>query len=303
MEKNNKKISSIFLAFIIFIIVILFSAWFNDYFSIKDTYKNIEQKNISTVPKIIWMIWDSENYPLLLTKNIELLKKHNPDHDVIVVHLNNVEKYIDKNTIHKSYDKQIIQHKSDIIRILLLLKYGGTYVDATFLINKPLNELFPYENVEFAGFHSHFMNNYKHNSPVIENWFMRASPNSKFIKLWKNEFYKALNNKPLYIFKNYKYKQNITSTMYLTQHLCAQVVLQKNKHFEKRFKLYNSEYTAFKIHKKFKWDIEKSMDYLQSSKSSEEQFIFLKITGYGRRFLKDDKLIDKTSYIGKILNM
>ena len=53
---------------------------------------------------------------------------------------NNVKDYLDINEFPKNYDTFSSAHKSDLIRLKLLKKYGGVWMDAGTIINNK-NEL------------------------------------------------------------------------------------------------------------------------------------------------------------------
>lgn len=80
-----------------------------------------------------------------------------------------------------------IQHKSDMIRSLLLMKFGGIWVDASVLCVKPLSEWFDYTK-PFVTFVRHdngtreakfLLNGKPIIDPWITNWFMAAGGKGK----------------------------------------------------------------------------------------------------------------------------
>ena len=80
-----------------------------------------------------------------------------------------------------------VQHKSDMIRSLLLMKFGGIWVDASVLCVKPLSEWFDYSK-PFVTFVRHdngtreakfLLNGKPIIDPWITNWFMAAGGKGK----------------------------------------------------------------------------------------------------------------------------
>lgn len=88
-------------------------------------------------PDIIWLCWlqGYENAPLIVRKCKETVCEHNPNSRIIIIDNSNVDDYVSiPQHIKDKHDKGIIPHAhySDFIRISLLAKYGGTWIDSTF---------------------------------------------------------------------------------------------------------------------------------------------------------------------------
>lgn len=85
----------------------------------------------------IWIYWDNLNsIPKIVRCCISSIKKNNPDKEVVIVDEKNIANYIEiEEHVWNKYKKGCITktHFSDIVRISLLLKYGGIYMDATIL--------------------------------------------------------------------------------------------------------------------------------------------------------------------------
>jgi hypothetical protein len=128
---------------------------------------------------------------------------------------------------------------ADWLRLALLEKFGGIWMDSSIFLNDPLYlsmmhaEANANPHCEVAGFQipiDEFQTRSEY--PVIENWMILAPPNSKFVTSWRTEHLKALrigfdayrlfvedsSFDPQLIYKH--------SGTYLTQHVCAQVAMQ-----------------------------------------------------------------------------
>ncbi len=84
----------------------------------------------------IWQLWlqGKENMPPIVKFCTESIIKQNPDRNIILVTNKNLSEYVTlPEHIIKKYNKGIISHThySDIIRLFLLCKYGGTWIDST----------------------------------------------------------------------------------------------------------------------------------------------------------------------------
>jgi len=93
--------------------------------------------NSANLPKKIWFLWlqGLVDAPLVVRKCYSSWLRHNPGWEVIFLDENNIGDFIPLPDI--SVTQQAL---SDILRINLLARYGGVWVDATVFCTKPLDE-------------------------------------------------------------------------------------------------------------------------------------------------------------------
>lgn len=97
----------------------------------------------------IWVMWwqGEKNMPSVIKGCLASKRKYAGEHDVKVISKDNYKKYIEipDYILEKVNAGNLsITHLSDIIRILLLEKYGGLWLDATILCIKPIPEEYFY---------------------------------------------------------------------------------------------------------------------------------------------------------------
>lgn len=83
-----------------------------------------------------------------------------------------------------------VAHKSDVIRMELLYKYDGIWMDASTILNRSLDELLAVNlrnRYDMVAFYRDVSTIDKH-YPIIETWFMAVPKNSDFIKRWLHYF-------------------------------------------------------------------------------------------------------------------
>lgn len=85
----------------------------------------------------IWICWwqGLENAPEIVRRCVESIRRNAGDHQVTIITDQNVEQYIDIPAwVKKKQSEGIISrtHLSDLLRLSLLAKYGGLWLDATF---------------------------------------------------------------------------------------------------------------------------------------------------------------------------
>lgn len=112
----------------------------NDYFSQNCNaipLKPIESSVPDDLSECVWVCWwqGIENAPDLVKRCIESIKINAGPHKVIIITDKNYYDYVDfPDWVIKKYQAGTISktHLSDILRLELLSKYGGLWIDATF---------------------------------------------------------------------------------------------------------------------------------------------------------------------------
>ncbi|MEM9822418.1 MAG: capsular polysaccharide synthesis protein, partial [Bacteroidota bacterium] len=147
-------------------------------------------KTMIQLPRKIWFLWlqGFDQMPELVSKCYRSWCKHHPDWEVIFLDENNVTQFIDVKSIIE--DRPSIIHRvsqSEIIRINLLRKYGGVWVDATCFCQQALDDwLFPYLESGFFAFHRPGIDR------MLSSWFLAALPGNDLVEIYSetvNEFW------------------------------------------------------------------------------------------------------------------
>ena len=143
------------------------------------------EKHTSVFPDMsntIWVCWlqGFENAPKLVSKCYKRLLQMSNSHPVIAIDLNNIKKYIDiPDYILDKYSRKLISntHFADIIRIMLLAKYGGLWIDSTCWFTDKVPEY--YFKYPFFVFQSPFV--FYQGPRIASNWLIGSSPNNDLI--------------------------------------------------------------------------------------------------------------------------
>jgi capsular polysaccharide synthesis protein len=138
--------------------------------------------NNSELPKIIWFLWlqGLDASPFVVRKCYSSWLKHNPGWQVNLLDANNTDQYI---TLEKTDVTR--QALSDVLRINLLAKYGGIWVDATCYCTRPVDEWLPkYFTTGFFAFER------PADDRMISSWFIAALKNNYII----SSYQKAVND-------------------------------------------------------------------------------------------------------------
>jgi len=165
-------------------------------------FKEVDAIDFSKLPQEqsnkVWICWlqGIENAPEIVKLCYESVKKYMSDREIIVITKDNLDQYVHfPDYILEKWKKGVIinAHFSDLLRLELLIKYGGLWLDATVLCTSNsipsymLNsDLFIYQVLK-PGQDGHIL--------LVSNWLISASSNNKMligVKLillnyWKKE--------------------------------------------------------------------------------------------------------------------
>lgn len=159
--------------------------------------------NIDSKKLPIWQIWfQGENLaPDIVRLCFKSVDKYANGRKIIRLTEQNIHQYIElPDYILEKYKKGIITpvHLSDIIRVCLLAKYGGTWIDATVLLSNfiPASIL----KAQFFAFHITKESTWFdcHNYLTAASWFLHSQPNNNLMCSVRNA-----------LFNYWKYEESI----------------------------------------------------------------------------------------------
>ena len=287
MKKNDYFKISIIILFLLS--VICFSYFFKTY-----TYN---------IPKTIWVYWDNySNLPNSIDNIIKYNKKTIKTWKIIYLSDKNINEYIPQYEFPKNINNVFVQAKSDWIRLYLLNKYGGLWLDPSIIVNneEKLNELVKESFVNNSDLTSYYLNsrivndlNYTH----IENSFLMAPVNSYFVERWKKEFEHAIdigfkNYKNLLLSQGFNLKKIFSGNendVYLTMHACGYKVSSEYL-FNPNILLYKAENEIYYLQETCGWKNECISDKLNKD-SSVKRIPLIKLVNRNRENLNLDNFI------------
>lgn len=140
--------------------------------------------------KILWGFWHNglDGMPLLCQLAVHSWKVRNPDWKVVIVSDANYKYYVSFSDIPSTFDSLLAEHRSDILRIAVLVRYGGIYLDASTFVNRCFDQVWEElddslaipDHVTFAGTNLTFYNNAvlmakKPQNAVLLAWLKRIN--------------------------------------------------------------------------------------------------------------------------------
>lgn len=158
---------------------------------------DLKKYDCENMENTVWICWlqGIESAPELVQNCYSSMKYHITDRNIVVINKDNLKKYTSlPDYIIEKWEKGIISntHFSDILRVNILLRHGGLWLDSTTYITDKLPEyitaydFFVYQN----GFFNEEMIN-------MGSWLIYSKPNNLLLletenlifKYWKNKNY------------------------------------------------------------------------------------------------------------------
>jgi len=105
----------------------------------------VKFQNESKYGECIWTAWlqGEEAAPEPIKMTLASIRKNANGHQVIVLTNDNIDHFVDvPQEIKEKYQRKIIinAHYADVVRMLVLAKYGGLWLDATTMLQRPIDE-------------------------------------------------------------------------------------------------------------------------------------------------------------------
>lgn len=204
-----------------------------------------------SVPKIIWTYWHSvSDMPEFVQKCISSWYLHNPDYVINVIEYKTISKFVGYQEAYKIKHWKFIdsvQRVSDLVRLSVLSKYGGIWLDASCVMYENLNWVNEFSDDKNVIMYYIPSVSKKHGRPVPESWFIACTRENEYIKKVKNEFFGVEN------IKEYVSKLDIKDLEfdfeYLLIYLVLKKVLEEEGNLNKKIKLLDAYEGPYLYHK------------------------------------------------------
>jgi hypothetical protein len=152
--------------------------------SSKNNDKAIERGGFN---KTIYILWFQgfHQAPEVVHWCVQSWKYYNPTWTLVLLDHSNIHQYISSSEMKKKMPNKanmIPSHVSDVIRLLLLGKYGGVWADSTVFCNRPLDDWLYGQNIS-AGFFA-----FSRPGPdrMLSSWFLYSAKQDYLVDQWAN---------------------------------------------------------------------------------------------------------------------
>lgn len=261
---------------------------------------------INIIPKIIWMYWDDPNPPEHIRAFFNKMKDVNNQHDIQLLNRISIRKYLPQLTF--DYQNIGLAHKSDVIRLALLKNFGGIWVDCSTLVYHDFSWVHERSGYDLIGYYSDG-NTINPNYPVIETWFMCASPANPFISRWfeliapltkigVDDYYQQIRQRSDFDV----IRQGISRGSYLTTNYLCQIAMREMQDINLYLK--KCERSAFFYQDAFKWNCLKMSLFLLCFQQPTTHPALIKLTNSDRQFLplaRKLKILKHESLLGRLM--
>jgi hypothetical protein len=272
-----------------------------------DFFINTSNEEPYILPKNIYCFWHEDKNNIINSFINNWKKKISPEWTINFINVNNLGKYVSNEFLHKYNNIEIFRF-SDFLRLELLKNYGGVWLDiSSIIINR--NFLDKYHQEMIDNKYDVCMYEFKCKTiiniePYLENWFIMAPKNSKFIIDLYNEFEKG-RLMDFIIYKNNILKPsgiNLQHTItedyyntYLMQHAIINYLFKIGKKYKINIK--DASESFFKLQNSLKW---KNNDIINNiiSNNNWSDYYAIKLSRTQR-----ESIDNEVSFINKINNL
>jgi len=279
---------------------------YDNYTTFNNGNHNINNNQIGEyiLPRIVYGYWDDLDGNDIIQAHIDTWSRNlAPGWKAEIITRKNVHNYVDPDFLQKFKDVGAVRF-SDFLRVYLLSKNGGVWMDAgTILIDGTFLEKYREEMIqnrtdiliyEFAA-HS------KPEQPYLENWFLMSPKGSLFITDLYDEFTKShdmgyleYKNKVLAPKISFENSMGDGESTYHMQHGIIHYLLKKNNNENNSNKKYNmlikdADESMFKAHKIHDWDSEKLIKYIIDN-NDWSGYYAIKLVNFNRKPIESCKM-------------
>ena len=135
-------------------------------------------------PKTIWRYWGQgwNNVPFMIKYCSESIRHYAKDWNIVDLDATSIGRYIQLPEELLKIENFPVATLADLIRIMLLEKYGGVWIDATIFLNTELTPFLEPVDGDFFCF-------WRHKEKVtMSNWFLAAAKGSYIASIMSKNF-------------------------------------------------------------------------------------------------------------------
>ncbi len=146
----------------------------------------------ATLPRIIWTYWQTAPAPEFIQACIANWRQFAPDHEVRLLDRSSIESWLP--SLRADFDSLPAYRQADWLRVQLLARHGGIWMDASMLLSRDLGWLHDTQRRRGADYVGFYIDRYstRPSLPIIENWMMASVPGGRFVSALAAAFDQAL---------------------------------------------------------------------------------------------------------------
>ena len=266
------------------------------------------------VPKILWTFWDSTVLPAPFPRDcIKTWKTFNTGYTINIIDTKNLN-YLGLSLPHNFYTVSKPSFRSDWLRLAVLYKYGGIWMDASFIVTASLDWVIDLVEKEQSSSFLFYLEDFTDPGvgfPYYESWFISSRPDTELLKAWWAEFnicferFDMSDNYLSFLLQTYgkqqydKLIQRQDNPSYLKIHIALQKVLQIDGQTKPATLVaHDSNHGPYYILSKAKFKLWKYAELLYAEPWSEKLPPLIKIRSCDREILQFYLKIPRYDFIG-----
>jgi len=153
--------------------------------------------------RTIWGYWAQgyDEMPEFFKLCVATWQRHNPHWDVRILQKSTVYEYLSAAELPNRF-AHMLSHQavSDCVRLGLLSRYGGVYMDVNILLQADLdnfrwNGIAQGKNSAAVFYHPHYGTEKLGGKDLVESWFLATKPGNPFFMRWRDLLRELLHNR------------------------------------------------------------------------------------------------------------
>lgn len=259
------------------------------------------------IPRRLWAFWDSADLPLITKACLNSWPAHFPKHTIVVVTPETIEQYC--GAVPDAVRRLSPQKLSDWVRLQVLERYGGIWIDATTLFLGPIDDILAYCEHKRPDLFAFTGGTSDKDFPMFENFFLASPRQGRAIRRINGEYRKVIHQGDANYVKGACRRigannafQKFPNSPYFSQHVAIQMLIRRRP----RIKIGYTERKSipFALQAVYRWDLERLAEVLTNGEEAPKHVRMVKITGKMRKAIEEhlkEHTLHPNSLIGRHL--
>jgi len=189
----------------------------------------------SGIPRLVWSYWHDDHPPEVVLRCVANWKALNPGYEVHLLSARSVAEFLPD--LPTGLSRLGVPKQSDWIRLALLARHGGIWLDSSIILTAPLDWMLQKQQDSGAQYLGYYLDRYASgiDRPLVDSWCMAAPPASPFVCAWlalfRDEVVDGDTDAYLESLRRQGRFEDVVQKLgeptYHTVHVCAQDLLQR----------------------------------------------------------------------------
>nr|AYE54433.2 polyprotein of PvEV-1 [Phaseolus vulgaris alphaendornavirus 1] len=155
----------------------------NNYYKIKPPTNTILNHAGKSVQRIIWCYWADGNPSKFVSQCIFSMANNNPNYRLVLIDDNMIKSLV-KGETFECFMHSTAAFRSDLLRLYLLSKFSGVWIDASTIIEIDIEEYCKLACEHDSGVFQFSLCSRSDQNKTYESWFLVATQENKLLRKW-----------------------------------------------------------------------------------------------------------------------